>query len=166
MLKENGRELHVPIDILGSEHEENLFRFWKRVNQADPQQADPQQAEQPANNVNMAQLNTILENCSIPDDDEAIRNRLRALVCKGNNLSDQFIEQDIQDLLLVYTGDRLSFDKLFPLLNLDKNPTTNVMRKIRYRADPLEKAKHALSARKSYKKKQDELRAARAQQNM
>jgi hypothetical protein len=138
-----------------------------QVPQPPPPPAPPveeEEADQPANNVKMADLNALLENCSISDDDGTICNRIRTLVFQGNKLSKQFREQDIQDLLLFYVEDRPSFDKLFPLLGLDENPTTNVMQKIVFRADPVKKAKHNRSVRQSQQKRKEERRAA--QQNM
>jgi len=99
-----------------------------------------------------------------PNVPDYVSERLQVLIAKGNTLSNQFSQQDIKDLVLLYVQDRKSFNELFPRLGLDKKPAKNVMQKIVFRADPVKKAKHNDSVRQSQQKRKDERRAA--QQNM
>lgn len=102
------------------------------------------------------------EQADVPD---YVNDRLQALISKGNTLSNQFSEQDIKDLVLLYIQDRRSFDEIFPRLALGKKPAKNVMQKIEFRADPVKKAKHNIAVRNS-QQKMKERRSAQAQQNM
>ena len=138
------------------------------VEEEAPQAPPPpveEEADQPANNVNRAELYSILENCD-PKYPNYIRKRLERLVLQGNTLSKQFSEQDIGDLVLLCQLDRRSFVKLFPLLNLDKKPKGNVMQKINFRVYPERRARHNLVNNNSARQTRERANAARAQQNM
>jgi hypothetical protein len=123
----------------------------------------------PVNNVKMAYLDGILEDCPPGiSDDSTICNRIRKLVFKGNTLSSQFIEQDLKDLVAVYQleENKSSYKKIMRLLNLDEKARKNVNQKVSRRADEAIRLKGNKASTDCQRRKQEFLKAARAQQNI
>jgi len=159
----------LPGEIFPGQAQPNIIEEEEPVHPAQQPHIPVEEPVHPVNNVKMAYLDGILEDCPPGiSDDSTICNRIRKLVFKGNTLSSQFIEQDLKDLAAVYQleENKSSYKKIMRLLNLDEKARKNVNQKVSRRADEAIRLKGNKASTDCQRRKQEFLKAARAQQNM